>query len=60
MYRKGKDGRNYHILINGRSTSIDIPCAKHTTIFNNSSQNPTFNTNTGYKLGQYNLVIVRS
>jgi hypothetical protein len=60
MYRKGKDGRNYHILFNGRTPSADIPCAKHNVIFNNTAKNPTFNSNTGYKLTQYNLSIVRS
>lgn len=59
MYRKGRDGRDYHILVNGRTPSLDIPCAQHTTIFTNST-NPSFNSSTGYKLSQYSLAVVRS
>jgi hypothetical protein len=59
MYRKGRDGRDYHILVNGRTPSLNIPCAQHTTIFTNST-NPSFNSSTGYKLSQYSLAVVRS
>ena len=60
MYRKGIDGRNYHILVNGRTTTNTIPCAKHNTIFNNSSVTPVYNSKLGYHLQQYNLIVVRS
>ena len=59
MYRKGKDGRDYHILVNGRSSHHTIPCGQHSTIFTNSSTKATW-TSSGYNLSQYNLIIVRS
>ena len=59
MYRKGRDGRDYHILVNGRTSSYTIPCGQHSTIFTNNSTKATWSSS-GYKLSQYNLIIVRS
>lgn len=61
IYRKGKDGSAYVILINGRSDSYTMPCGSQTSlIFNNSSITPSFISDGGYTLDKYNLVIYKT
>lgn len=59
LYRQGVDGRDYHILFNGRNTTQEVNCAKFNQIFNNSKTNPTWK-DYKYTLSQYNLIVVRS
>lgn len=37
LYRKGKDGSTYHMLLSGRAENVYINCAEATQIFTNSS-----------------------